>query len=127
MKKVFASVAITIMACLGISSYVVTQAVPAWAESDGTRQADKYIQATGSGQEQDLMPMLQIIINVVLGVLGVICVAMIIVGGIMYTTSQGQPDKVKQAKDIILYSVIGLIIALLAVAIVNFVLVNIFK
>lgn len=76
--------------------------------------------------DQDLMSRVKVIINVVIGVLGIVAVAMIIIGGIMYTTSQGQPDKVKQAKDIIMYSVIGLIVALLAFAIVNFVLSGVF-
>ena len=40
----------------------------------------------------------------------------------MYTTSSGDSAKVKKAKDTIMYGVIGLVIALLAFAIVNFVL-----
>lgn len=127
MKKVLMSIVMPIMMCLGIGGVAIMQAAPTLAASEGTIKADEFIQATGSGQEQELMPIVQVVINVVLGIIGVLCVAMIIVGGIMYTTSQGSPDKVKQAKDIILYSVIGLVVALLAVAIVNFVLVNVFN
>ena len=47
---------------------------------------------------------------------------MIILGGISYATSQGDPGKVKKGKDTILYGIIGLVVALLAYAIVNFVL-----
>ena len=53
---------------------------------------------------------------------GVIAVIMVIIGGINYTTSQGDPEKIKKAKNTILYGIIGLIISLLAFAIVSFVL-----
>ena len=72
------------------------------------------------------MDILQIIINVVIGIIGFIAVAMIIVGGVQYTTSAGDATKVTKAKNTILYGVVGLVIALLAFAIVNFILVNIF-
>lgn len=62
------------------------------------------------------------IINVVIGIVGLIAVVMIIVGGVQYTLSAGDSGKVKKAKDTILYGIIGLIIALLAFAIVNFVI-----
>ena len=51
-----------------------------------------------------------------------IAVVMIILGGITYATSQGDPSKVKKGKDTILYGIIGLVVALLAFAIVQFVL-----
>ena len=54
-------------------------------------------------------------------------VAFIIFGGFQYTTSAGDPGKVKKAKDTILYGIIGLVVAMLAYAIVNFVLSNVFK
>jgi len=65
-------------------------------------------------------------INVVLGVLGVVAVVMIILGGIQYVTSQGDAAKAAKARNTILFSIVGLIIALLAFAIVNFVLTNVF-
>ena len=65
------------------------------------------------------------IINIVIGSLGVIAVIVIIIGGVLYMTSSGDSGKVKKAKDTILYGVIGLIICVLAAAIVNFVIANI--
>ena len=73
------------------------------------------------------MKTLDTIINVVLGVLGLLAVVIIIYGGFMYTTSAGDASKIKKAKDTIMYGVIGLVIALLAYAIVNFVLSSVFK
>jgi len=64
------------------------------------------------------------IINAIIAVLGIVAVIVIIIGGINYMTSSGDAGKVKKAKDTILYGVIGLIICVLAFAIVNFVIGN---
>ena len=81
----------------------------------------------GSSNQNDLMAQANTIINVVIGVIGFVAVAFIIFGGIQYTTSAGDPGKVKKAKDTILYGIIGLVVSMLAYAIVNFVLANVFK
>ena len=74
----------------------------------------------------DLMGRVNTIINVIIGFVGLVAVVVIILGGISYTTSAGDPGKVKKAKDTILYGIIGLVVAVLAFAIVNFVLGNMF-
>ena len=76
----------------------------------------------GDGNKNDLMTTLSTIINVIIGVVGFVAVIVIILGGVQYTTSAGDPGKVKKAKDTIMYGIIGLVVALLAFAIVNFVL-----
>jgi len=65
------------------------------------------------------------IINAVIGVLGLVCVVVMIIGGVNYMTSSGDATKVKKAKDTILYGLIGLVVCVLAFAIVNFVITNI--
>ena len=72
------------------------------------------------------MTTLNTILNVALGLIGFVAVVMIVVGGLQYTTSSGDAGKVTKAKNTIMYGVIGLVVALLAFAIVNFVLTNIF-
>ena len=75
-----------------------------------------------NNKNNSLMDMINLIINVVLGVLGVVAVIVIIVGGFTYMTSNGDPAKTTKGRNIILYGIIGLVVALLAFAIVNFVL-----
>ena len=65
------------------------------------------------------------VINVFLYLIGVIAVAFIIYGGVKYATSAGDTAKVTSAKNTLMYAVIGLIIAILAYSIVNFVITNI--
>lgn len=67
------------------------------------------------------------IINVVLGVIGIVAVVVIIVGGVSYLTSQGDAGKVAKAKNTILYGVVGMMVALLAFAVVNFILTSVFS
>ena len=62
------------------------------------------------------------IINTIIFIIGMLAVVMIIIGGVNYAMSQGDPGKVKKAKDTILYGIIGLVVALLAFAIVQFIL-----
>ncbi|MDR2063573.1 MAG: pilin [Candidatus Nomurabacteria bacterium] len=78
--------------------------------------------AQGDGMSGDLMGTVTAIINTVLIVIGLISVAFLIYGGVQYTTSAGQAEKVKNAKNTIMYAIIGLVVAILAFAIVNFVL-----
>lgn len=59
--------------------------------------------------------------------LGGIAVIMIIVGGIQYATSQGESGTLQKAKNTILYSVIGLVVAVFATGIVTFIIDNVAK
>ena len=62
------------------------------------------------------------IINIVLGLLGVIAVGIIMWGGFVYLTSNGEEDKVTQAKTILKNGVIGLLIVLASWGIATFIL-----
>ena len=59
--------------------------------------------------------------KVLLFVIGAVSVIMLIIGGIRYTISQGDSSAVTSAKNTILYSIIGLVVAILAYAAVDFV------
>lgn len=62
------------------------------------------------------------ITSVALGVIGAVSVIMLIWGGLRYIISGGDSKKITDAKNTILYAIIGLIIAILSYAIINFVL-----
>lgn len=94
--------------------------------TDGNATIDPQTAITnaGVGVEADdgLQSNITNIINVIIGLLGIVAVVVIILGGVQYMTAGGDAAKVKKAKDTILYGVIGLIIIILAAAIVNFVI-----
>ena len=72
--------------------------------------------------EKSLMSNVSMLINVFASVMGFLAIGMIIYGGFMLLTAQGDPARIKRGKDVVLYSVIGLILVVLAYAIVNFVM-----
>ena len=65
------------------------------------------------------------LINLLLYVIGILSVIMIIHSGLKYVNSRGDAEGVKSAKNTLLYSVTGLVIAMLAFTIVNFVVTSI--
>ena len=75
--------------------------------------------------DQNLVGNITGVINAVIGVLGLVCVVVMIIGGINYMTSAGDAGKVKKGKDTILYGLIGLVVCVLAFALVNWVIVGI--
>ena len=133
MKKVILSAIAAVLMVLGLSG--VATMSPAYAANPicPNGQPSKTSDLSGCSEwdnsnlkKDDLMSSLQVIINVVVGVIGFVAVVMIIMGGISFATSQGDSSKVAKARNTILYGVIGLIVSLLAFAIVNFVLKNVF-
>jgi hypothetical protein len=62
------------------------------------------------------------IVNTLLFIVGGLSVITIIVGGIFYTTSNGDSGRVTMAKNTITYAIVGLVVSFLAFAIVNFVI-----
>lgn len=66
----------------------------------------------------------ELIVRVIKGFLAVLSLfslVMVIYGGFLYTTSGGNPEQLKKAKDTIVWALLGIAIAFLSLAIVNFV------
>lgn len=62
----------------------------------------------------DLQPQAFEIITFILRVAGAFAVLAILIGGFLYVSSGGFEDRIKQAKSIITYSVVGLVFIILA-------------
>ncbi len=62
------------------------------------------------------------VVNVLLFLVGAISVIMLIIGGIRYIVSAGDQNAVTGAKNTIMYAIVGIIVAVVAYGIVNFVL-----
>ncbi len=100
----------------------VASSTTSTTSSSAASEAKGGVDNVNPGASTDLMVTVKTILNAVFTIIGVVAVVMIILGGVTYATSQGDPNKVKKGKDTILYGIIGLVVALLAFAIVNFVL-----
>jgi len=75
----------------------------------------------GSGDIRDTVAS---IINVAMGLLGIVAVVIILIGGFTWMTAGGNDEKVAEAKKWIFSGVIGLAIILSAYALANFVITN---
>lgn len=129
LRKGFGLAVLTLVSAFGLINNVsAVQCPPGSLRADDgeVKSISECNLAKDHAGSTDLMKTLDTIISVVLGVLGLLAVVVIIYGGFMYTSSAGDSTKTKKAKDAIMYGVIGLVIALLAYAIVNFVLSSIF-
>lgn len=62
------------------------------------------------------------VIKLLLTIIGIIAVIMIIVGAIRYTTSGGDSGQINSARDTIIYAIVGLVLAIMAFALVNWVI-----
>lgn len=72
-------------------------------------------------QFKDALFILLAVIEILLRVATYIAIAMFIYGAIRMIISQGSPDEIKKARDTLTNAVVGLVIALIATAVVNFV------
>ena len=61
------------------------------------------------------------IVSALFWIVGIIAVVVLIIAGIMYMTSAGDPGKAAKAKNAVLYAIIGLIVAIMSGAIVTWV------
>ncbi len=62
-----------------------------------------------------------VIIGIILGILGAIAILMITIAGLRYITSGGDPQKAARARNAIFYTLIGLVVIVLAETIVAFI------
>ena len=114
---------IQVLVVLALSMISVWLA-PALQAADLTLQAGVN-SAQGSGVATELFGgngVVTSITNILLFVVGALSVVMIIIGGLRYVVSGGNSTSVTAAKNTILYAIVGLVIAFLAFAAINFVL-----
>mgnify|MGYP000886669275 FL=1 len=119
MKKITKNI---IQTLTGISSALVLWAGKAMAATSVQEGADA---AHVEGMPTELIGnngVFTRITNTALLIIGLVSVVMLLYGGLRYIISGGDNKKVTDAKNTVLYAIIGLIIAILAYAIVNFVL-----
>ena len=81
---------------------------------EDSRSNDNPIYGSGS--------VVELVVNILSLIIGVAAVIIIIIAGIQYMLSTGDPTKVNNAKNAILYALVGLVIAVVARFVVPFIL-----
>lgn len=97
-----------------------TQSVSAIDDSPSMRDAVREVKT--DEMPEDLPTQIKKIISIILYVAGAIAVVMLIFGGVKYITSGGSQEKVAEAKNTILYAIVGIVVCLLSFAVVEFVI-----
>lgn len=119
-KTILAGLLIVPALALGVSlAAPLVQSASALTIQDGANAAQ------GEGTSGSLFGdsgIFKTITNTALFIIGALSVIMLIYGGIRYTVSMGDAKNVEAAKNTIMYAIVGIVVALLAYAIVNFVL-----
>lgn len=122
MNKIKTSL-VAIALALGVTMVGVMVPATSYAVDPGA-EIQKGVKGAGGDPagQPTLQDQIKSIVNLLLYVLGVVAVIVIVISGIKYATSDGDSGKITSAKNTILYAVIGLVVAILAYAIVNFVI-----
>ena len=103
-----------------IGLLMVPQTVNAVDICAGNGANSTYCQNKSEG-ETKVKSVMKSVMDVLLMTVGVISIVMIVVGGIMFALSSGDASKVTKARNMVIYAVVGLVVALFASAIINFV------
>ena len=129
MRKKIQLIIVALAVSLGISGAILAPtATYAACTSAADCVQDGADKAGGkSSNTADPKEIIQTIVRILLFLIGAVSVIMIIIGGFRYVISQGDSGAVTSAKNTILYAVIGLIVAIFAWAIVDFVIDNLAK
>ena len=114
-RNIIVSVFITTVVITGV---MVTQSALA-ASCAGADTS--VISCDGEGSTA-LINIVKQIIQILTAGVGIAAVGAVIFGAILYTTSEGSPDKVKKAREIWTNTVIGLLMFAFMVAITNFII-----
>ncbi|PID33192.1 hypothetical protein CR969_02115 [Candidatus Saccharibacteria bacterium] len=117
MKKILIGIiAAAFMALPLVSSPALASNVDIYGACNGSNS-----EICKESKNQDVKKVVKPIIEFLLYIVGVLAVGMMIFGGIKYITSAGDSNKTGAAKNTILYAVIGLVVAIFAYGIVQFV------
>ncbi len=122
MKKSIISIAIMTCAVFG-ASVLSTASLPGSASAQVSEGINTATTSEMKGKSIDGdNGLIKTVVNVLLWAVGILSVIMIIFSGLRYITSAGDASKTKSAQSTLTYSVVGLIVAIMAYAIVNMVI-----
>ena len=122
MKKSIISIAIMTCAVFG-ASVLSTASLPGSASAQVSEGINTATTSEMKGKSIDGdKGLIKTVVNVLLWAVGILSVIMIIFSGLRYITSAGDASKTKSAQSTLTYSVVGLIVAIMAYAIVNMVI-----
>lgn len=123
MKKILMGVMMGVMMLAGVAGGEMVLAVGDSICSDSEATADMK-ELAGCDEDKLADEVVNTGLNIVMSAMGILAVGVMVYGGFVYLTSQGDPSRAKRGRDVIIYGLVGLAVTLLAFTIVNFVVAN---
>ncbi len=109
----------------GVSTLLITGA-PLAVEATTTSNIKDGVGGVGGNdpgnQGSQVTVVIKNVINILLFLIGMIAVIMIVIAGLRFVTANGDSNTISSARNTVLYAVVGIIVAVAAYAIVNFIL-----
>ena len=121
MTKIFVSIAICAILVLCVAPVL---AAPARQQNpdQGPQGALENLRNQANYTTTDLPTFVGRIIKWILGIIGVVMIAMFVYGGVSYATSAGSEEKIESGKKIMVYTVIGVVVIALAYVLTDFII-----
>lgn len=138
-KAALSMQALTLMFGFSAGTVAVVLALPAPVYADKGNCSDPSVDdpltagascSQANGTKDDLFAengIFRVVANTLIFLVGAISVIFLIIGGLRYVISQGESKNVTAAKDTILYAIIGIVVAVISFALVNFVITSLNK
>ncbi len=119
MKRLLQNIIAVAVILAGVTA-IVAAPQPAFActgkecITDGAENVD-------TGSTKTVPSAIKTVTQVLLFLVGAVSVIMLVIGGFKYVVSNGNAEQIKSAKNTIMYAIIGLVVAIVAYAVVDWV------
>lgn len=117
MKKTLAAFAAAGMLMLPVMTFAQGA-----ANQPPSIELDEQFGADAGIATDDLPSFVSTMIRWILGIIGVLLVALFVYGGVLYATSAGNEDRVETGKRVMIYAIIGTVIVFAAFVVSDFVI-----
>lgn len=117
-RYVYSVIFLFLFMCAGFLSPTIVSAIDSNAKNDFQSSVNE----VGGSEASGLPEVVVNTINIMLYVAGVIAVIIIVIGALRFVTSEGDAASANKAKNSIAYALVGLVLAALSYALVNFIL-----
>lgn len=121
MKHIVQKLMIAALLVAGVATAIVAQPALATTGCTGKDCVIEGADKVDTGGSRPLPETITQITDILLFFVGAVSVIMLVIGGFKYVVSNGNAEQVKNAKNTIMYSIVGLVVALIAYAAVRWV------
>lgn len=110
------------LAMFVVPHFILAQTPGVGGEEPNMREYFERTRDVAGGTVDPLEVVIGRIIKWVMGLIGVILVALFVYGGVVYATSAGNEDRIETGKKVMMYAIIGIVIIALAFVLTDYII-----